>query len=140
MTPAQTLCFPPFRLDLVNERLWREGQEIPLRQKTFAVLRYLVEHPEQLVTKAALLEAVWAGVYVSDVAPGVCIQELRRALGDERQTPRFIVTIHRRGYRFIAPSAPLHQLSVVSGQLSVSRNSPLLLNWQLITGHWQLVW
>jgi DNA-binding winged helix-turn-helix (wHTH) protein len=103
MRPEHQLCFPPFRLDLVNERLWREAQEIPLRKKTFAVLRYLVEHPDQLVTKEALLDAVWAGTYVSDVAPGVCIRELRRVLGDDRQTPRFIVTVHRRGYRFIAP-------------------------------------
>src|SRR5262249_35288809 len=103
MKPEQHLCFPPFRLDLVNERLWRDAQEIPLRRETFAVLRYLVEHPGQLVTKEALLEAIWAGIDVSDVAPGVCIQELRRALGDDRKTPRFIVTIHRRGYRFIAP-------------------------------------
>jgi DNA-binding winged helix-turn-helix (wHTH) protein len=90
---------------LVNQRLWREAQEIPLRQKTFAVLRYLVEHSDQLVTKAALLDAVWAETSVSDVASGVCIQELRRALGDDRQTPQFIVTVHRRGYRFIAPVA-----------------------------------
>jgi DNA-binding winged helix-turn-helix (wHTH) protein len=103
MKPEHYLCFPPFRLDLVNQRLWRDGQEIPLRQKTFAVLRYLVEHPDHLVTKEALLDAVWAETSVSDVAPGVCIQELRRALGEERQTPRFIVTVHRRGYRFIAP-------------------------------------
>src|SRR5262245_491104 len=103
MKPERHLCFPPFRLDLVNERLWREAQEIPLRKKTFAVLRYLVAHPDQLVTRQSLLDAVWAGSYVSDVAPGVCIRELRRALGEDRQTPRFIVTVHRRGYRFIAP-------------------------------------
>jgi predicted nucleic acid-binding protein len=43
MNPEHQLCFPPFRLDLVNRRLWRDGQEIPLRQKTFAVLRSEVE-------------------------------------------------------------------------------------------------
>jgi len=138
MTPAQTLCFPPFRLDLLNQRLWREGQEIPLRQKTFAVLRYLVEHPEQLVTKAALLEAVWAGVYVSDVAPGVCIQELRRALGDDRKTPRLIVTVHRRGYRFIAPLSPAppgvsRQYPVVSRRSAASGPHLATDNWPLAT-------
>ena len=101
MNSANDLCFSPFRLDLINEQLWRNTQEIPLRQKTFAVLRYLLEHANQLVTKEALLDAVWAGTAVSDVAPGVCVQELRRALADDRQTPRFIVTVHRRGYRFI---------------------------------------
>src|SRR5262249_6462193 len=103
MSAERHLLFPPFRLDPVNQRLWREGQEIPLRRKTFSVFRYLPEHADQLVTKAALLDALWPGVYVSDVVPGVCIQELRRALGDERKTPRFIATVHGRGYRFIAP-------------------------------------
>src|SRR5215813_4195546 len=103
MNSGSHLLFPPFRLDLANQRLWREAQEIPLRQKTFAVLRHLAEHPDQLVTKEALLDAIWPETYVSDVVLTVCIRELRRALGDERKTPRFIATVHGRGYRFIAP-------------------------------------
>ncbi len=94
--------FPPFRLDPVNAQVWRGEQEITLRPKTFDVLRYLVDHPRQLVTKAALLDAVWAEVTVSDSMPAVSIKELRKALGDEARTPRFIETVHRRGYRFIA--------------------------------------
>ena len=123
MEPGHHLCFPPFRLDLVNQRLWRNAKEIPLRRKTFAVLRYLVEHPDQLVTKEALLDAVWAETCVSDIAPGVCVQELRRALGDDRKTPQFIVTVYRRGYRFIAPlgTTPL----VASRQHSVVSSPPL---------------
>ncbi len=125
MNSEPQLCFPPFRLDLVNEQLWRERQEIPLRQKTFAVLRYLVEHPDQLVTKEALLDAVWAGTTVSDVAPGVCVQELRRALGEDRQTPRFIVTVHRRGYRFIAPLTTASPVSSFKFQVSSSLSTPV---------------
>jgi DNA-binding winged helix-turn-helix (wHTH) protein/tetratricopeptide (TPR) repeat protein len=132
MRPEHYLCFPPFRLDLVNQQLWRNEQEIPLRQKTFAVLRYLVDHPDQLVTKEALLDAVWAGTSVSDVAPGVCIQELRRALGEERQTAQFIVTVHRRGYRFIAPLTTASPVSSskfqVSGSQSAIRNSQSAIN------------
>jgi DNA-binding winged helix-turn-helix (wHTH) protein len=94
--------FPPFRLDLVNAQLWRGDQEIRLRRKTFDVLRYLVDHPGQLVTKEALLDAVWAEVTVSDSMPAICVTELRKALGDEASIPRFIETVHRRGYRFIA--------------------------------------
>jgi len=103
MIPTRLLLFPPFRLDPVNERLWRETQEIPLRPKTFAVLRYLVGHPEQLVTKEELLSAVWPETYVSDVVPMGCIRDLRKILGDDAKEPRFIQTVHRRGYRFIAP-------------------------------------
>jgi DNA-binding winged helix-turn-helix (wHTH) protein len=91
----------PVRLDLVNECLWREAQAIPLRPKTFSVLRYLVEHPGQLVSKAALLEAVCSGTAIGDGGLMVCIRELRRALEDDTRAPRFIETVHRRGYRFI---------------------------------------
>ena len=65
-------------------------------------MRYLLDHPGQLVTKAALLDAVWSEVSVSDSMPATCVTEIRRALGDDAKTPRFIETVHRRGYRFIA--------------------------------------
>src|SRR5262245_36450110 len=96
------VIFPPFQLDLSNEQLRRHMQTIALRPKTFAVLRYLVEHPGVLVTKDALLDAVWSGTVVSDAALKTCIRELRRALADDDKSPRFIETVHGRGYRFIA--------------------------------------
>ena len=94
--------FPPFRLDPVNAQLWRDDHEINLRRKTFDVLVYLVDHPNQLVTKRALLDAVWPEVTVSDSMPAVCVKELRKVLGDEAKISRFIETVHGRGYRFIA--------------------------------------
>jgi len=99
--PAQNILSPLFRLDPVNEQLWRESEKIPLRRKTFAVLRYLTERPGQLVTKAALLDAVWPEISVSESVLAVSIRELRKALGDDPQTPQFIETVHGRGYRFI---------------------------------------
>jgi DNA-binding winged helix-turn-helix (wHTH) protein len=71
------IFFPPFRLDLSSEQLWREDEPLALRPKTFAVLRYLVEHPGKLVTKDELLDAVWAGTVVSDTVLKSCIRELR---------------------------------------------------------------
>jgi DNA-binding winged helix-turn-helix (wHTH) protein len=109
----QSVIFPPFFLDLASEQLWCGDTPIVLRRQTFAVLRYLVEHGGKIVTKQALLEALWPGVYVTDVAPMICINELRKALGDDAKRPQFIETVHRRGYRFIG--------KVVSGQLSVVR-------------------
>jgi DNA-binding winged helix-turn-helix (wHTH) protein len=100
------LSFPPFRLDPVNAQLWRADEEISLRRKTFDVLLYLVDHPGQLVTKQALLDVVWPEITVSDSMPSVCVKELRKALGDEAKTPRFIETVHGRGYRFIAKVTP----------------------------------
>lgn len=103
MKPTQQILFPPFRLEFGTERLWCGEQEIRLRPKTFAVLRYLVEHPGQIVTKEDLLTTLWPRTFVSEVVPMVCIRELRQALGDEAKAPQFIETVHRRGYRFIAP-------------------------------------
>ncbi len=92
-----------FRLDPSNECLWREGQTIQLAPKDFAVLLYLVEHPNRLVTKEELLDAVWPDTVVSDGVLKVSIRKLRQALGDDPHAPGFIATSHRRGYRFIGP-------------------------------------
>ena len=94
--------FPPFHLDRVNAQLWRGEEEISLRRKTFDVLLYLVDHAGQLVTKAALLDAIWSEVTVSDSMPVIYVAELRKALDDEAKIPRFIETVHGRGYRFVA--------------------------------------
>jgi DNA-binding winged helix-turn-helix (wHTH) protein len=95
--------FSPFHLDLVNQRLWRGDEEIRLRRKTFEVLCYLVERPSRLVTKRALLDAIWTKAAVSDSMPAICIGELRKVLGDKAKRPRFIETVNGRGYRFVAP-------------------------------------
>jgi DNA-binding winged helix-turn-helix (wHTH) protein/tetratricopeptide (TPR) repeat protein len=98
------LTFGPFRLDAETESLWRAGEEIRLRPKTLAVLRYLAERPGRLVSKDALLEAVWPEAEVGEAALTVCVNEIRRALGDEARAPRFVETVHRRGYRFVGAS------------------------------------
>ena len=139
MSAESYLLFPPFRFDSVNEQLWRGAKIISLRRKTFAVLRYLLEHPGQLVTKEQLLEAVWPGTYVSESMPTICVRELRKALNDDAKTPRFIETVHGRGYRFIAPlaSAPpvaSSQHSVASSQKAQAESRKLTTNnWQLTT-------
>jgi DNA-binding winged helix-turn-helix (wHTH) protein len=103
MQPPQYLVFEPFRLDLRDERLWRGHEAIPLSPKNFAVLRCLVQQAGQLVTKEALLAAVWPDTVVSESILTVAMRTLRRVLGDRVRTPRFIETVHGRGYRFIAP-------------------------------------
>ena len=115
MTLPQTLISPPFRFDLANRRLWHTTQELFLRPKAFAMLHYLLERPGQFVTKGELLAAIWPGTAVSDGAVKVCIRELRKVLGDDARTPEYIETVHRRGYRFIAP---LHSASPVQGSKS----------------------
>lgn len=96
------ISFAPFRLDLDAERLYRDDRPIPLRPKTFAVLRHLAEHPHVLITKDALLWAVWGGVAVTESTLTKSIGEIREALGDDPQRPRYLETVHRRGFRFLA--------------------------------------
>src|SRR5260221_9701366 len=103
MSATASLVFSPFRLDLANEQLWRGNQLVTLRPKTLAVLRYLVEHAGRLIPKEELLNTVWKGTRVSSTLPKDYIQELRKALNDATHAPRFIETVHGRGYRFIAP-------------------------------------
>jgi DNA-binding winged helix-turn-helix (wHTH) protein/tetratricopeptide (TPR) repeat protein len=103
MPEQQSLVFGPFRLDLRDERLRRGEEVLPLQPKPFAVLRCLVTQAGQLVTKDALLEAVWPGTTVSESVLTAAIRHLRRVLADRARTPQFIETVHRRGYRFIAP-------------------------------------
>jgi DNA-binding winged helix-turn-helix (wHTH) protein len=98
---TEQIIFPPFRLDPVNEQLWRENQLVPLRPKTFAVLRCLVEQAGRLVTKEELLKAVWPGTRVSEGILKGYIRDLRDILGDDSQQPRFIETVPRRGHRFL---------------------------------------
>lgn len=102
MDISQLIFFSPFRLDVRNEQLWKDGQVIPLRPKTLAVLRYLVEHSGRLITKEELLNTIWADTRVSEALPKDYIQELRKTLNDDPNSPRFIETVHGRGYRFIA--------------------------------------
>jgi DNA-binding winged helix-turn-helix (wHTH) protein len=107
MIQMRQILFPPFRLDPINERLIRDQEVIPLRPKSFAVLRYLAERPDELVRKEELIEAVWPETYVTDTLLKGCVTEIRKALGDDPAAPRFIETAHRRGYRFIAPISPI---------------------------------
>ena len=122
MPAAGRISFPPFCLDLANEQLWRGTQPVSLRPKPFAILQYLLERPGQLVTKKELLKAVWPDTYVSEGLLNTYIRDLRAVLGDDPAAPRFIETVVRRGYRFIAPltvAAP-----VASPQFQIPSSAP----------------
>ena len=103
--PSSQWVFDRFRLDPDHACLWCDAEAIVLPPKTFAVLHYLVTHPDRLVSKDELLDAVWPETAVSDAVLRVAIGALRKVLDDTAQTPRFIATMSRRGYRFLAPVA-----------------------------------
>ena len=95
--------FGRFQLDRESACLWEGEQRLTLRPKTFDLLGYLVEHAGELVRKEALLEAVWPDTVVADGVLTTSMGELRKVLGETAKQPQYIATVHRRGYRFIAP-------------------------------------
>ncbi|CAN5903051.1 hypothetical protein BH11MYX3_BH11MYX3_09940 [soil metagenome] len=92
--------FAAFGIDLVEERLWKGKEEVALRRKPFAILKYLVENPARLVTHEEILAHVWKGNVVSESSVRSHLHDLRGALGDG-----IIETVVGRGYRFVAKLA-----------------------------------
>jgi predicted ATPase len=95
--------FESFRLDTSNQCLWRSGARIALPPKPFAVLRYLVENPGRLISHDELLDALWPETFVQPQVLRTYMLELRKVLGDDAAKPRFIQTMSKRGYCFVAP-------------------------------------
>ena len=100
MALHQQLRFGPFELD-PRVGLKRGNRLLRLTPKALAVIAELASRPGEVVTKDELFEAVWPDTAVSDAALVTCIQEIRQALRDNAARPRFIETVHRRGYRFL---------------------------------------
>lgn len=94
--------FGPYRLSLAQRVLTRDGEIISLTPKATEILVLLVENAGQLLEKDDLLKEVWPDTFVEEANLTQNIFTLRRALGDERSGPRYIETVSRRGYRFVA--------------------------------------
>ena len=109
--PQQGVSFDEYRFDVETGRLWRAADEIRLTPRAAAVLAELGTHAGEPVSKEHLFGTVWKDTAVGDDALTSCIQELRRALGDDPRQPRYIETRHRRGYGSwlrLAPSRRRH--------------------------------
>src|SRR4026207_810581 len=94
--------FGPFDLDIAKQVLQRDGQCLPLKPKAFDVLAVLVENNDRVVCKDELLKQVWSDSFVEEGNVAVCIFEIRKALGVSEHGHRYIETVPRRGYRFVA--------------------------------------
>jgi DNA-binding winged helix-turn-helix (wHTH) protein len=103
--PGARLRFDRFELDEADALLTCAGEPVALAPKPFAVLCTLARTPRTLVTKNALLDAVWGHRFVTESVLKSAISEVRAALGDDPKRPRYIETVSRRGYRFIAAAA-----------------------------------
>jgi DNA-binding winged helix-turn-helix (wHTH) protein len=96
-------AFHSFRLDTLNQCLWRGQERVPITPKAFDVLRYFVEHTGTLVTQDELLEKLWPETYVNPELIKKYVTEIRKVLGDSPQEAQFIRTLPKRGYEFIVP-------------------------------------
>jgi TolB-like protein/DNA-binding winged helix-turn-helix (wHTH) protein/lipoprotein NlpI len=110
--------FKAFTLDTANHILWRNGDRVPIAPKAFDVLAYLVEHAGRVVAQDELLGALWPGTFVNPEVLRKYILEIRKALSDRPNSPEFIETLPKRGYRFIAPV--IDESSVESADLPTS--------------------
>ncbi|MFO1324509.1 MAG: winged helix-turn-helix domain-containing protein [Burkholderiales bacterium] len=94
--------FDAFELDEANALLLQNGKAVNLAPKTLAVLCELARTPGSLVTKVALLDRVWGHRFVTESVLKTAVSDVRAALDDDPRQPRYIETVSRRGYRFIA--------------------------------------
>jgi DNA-binding winged helix-turn-helix (wHTH) protein/tetratricopeptide (TPR) repeat protein len=121
--------FPPYRLDEVNQCLWRGTTRVTLMPKPFAVLRYLVNNAGRLITHEELLNAIWPDTYVQPEVLRRYILEVRRVLGDRVEKPQFVETLPKKGYQFIASVTEGEPPTDFSSSLTVGklvgRNSAL---------------
>ena len=117
----QTYRFGPFELDTQCGQLRKDGIGLKLQGQPVQILKILLEHPGQLVTREELRQRLWASdTFVDfDHSLNTAIKKLRQALGDEADTPRYIETLPRRGYRFIG------QIPTEEGLQNISETAPL---------------
>ena len=96
-----------FVLESQCRRLRRGEHEVEIGARAFGVLELLVQNAGRVVSRQELMDGVWDDVVVADDSLARAVSDLRAALGDDASTPRFIRTVHRRGYVLIAPVTPL---------------------------------
>src|ERR1700693_838507 len=118
-----------FEVDLASCEVHKSGRKVPLQEQPFRVLALLLEHPGEVITREELQAKVWpADTFVGfDEGINTAIRKLRVAFGDSADNPRFIETIPRRGYRFVAP---VHEAAAAPAQLAENiavENAPVEL-------------
>jgi len=109
--------FSIFEVDLESRELRKQGQRLRLEEKPFLILEMLLQRPGGVVTRKSLREKLWPDTHVRfDQNLNTAVNKLRELLGDSAQTPHFIETLPRLGYRFIYSLNPLQYSSATSGK------------------------
>src|SRR5947207_236065 len=103
------LCFGSFEVEVASGELRQQGLKIRLQEQPFRLLVLLLDHAGDVVAREKVRETLWpAETFVDfDHSLNTAVRKLREALGDSADAPRYVETIARRGYRFIAPVSPL---------------------------------
>jgi DNA-binding winged helix-turn-helix (wHTH) protein len=127
---AVRVSFDEFVLDADARQLTRNGKEVHLSPKAFAVLCALVEKRPKVVPKDDLFGQIWPDVFVVEGNLNVLIGELRRALGDDRQVPRFIRTAHGVGYAFCAHAVDVDRAAPWGAAGAVTPPERFWLTWK----------
>jgi TolB-like protein len=114
--------FDPYELDVQARELRRGSERVPLQMQPFELLATLLEHPGHMVTRAALARRLWPdGTFVDfEHSLNAAVKRLRAALGDDATRPRFVETLPRRGYRFIAPCLRTERGAGMDGRARVA--------------------
>src|SRR5688572_24303026 len=102
-TASIAISFGAFTFDRTSRLLRRGGQELPLPPRVLAVLELLLTRAGEIVPRQEIIDSVWKEAFVTDTSLAEAISVLRQSLGDDPQAPTYIQTVHRRGYRFVAP-------------------------------------
>ncbi len=131
--PHQTYYFDGFTLDLTRGRLLRGTQEIKLPPKPFEALKYLVENPSRLISKAELIQRIWPDTAVTDDSLVQCLMEVRRALGDEAQ--QTLKTVPRRGYIFDKPVGEGRPTDPVTPYTEETTGVQIIIEEETTNGH-----
>jgi DNA-binding winged helix-turn-helix (wHTH) protein/TolB-like protein/Flp pilus assembly protein TadD len=136
----QNISFAEFELDTARRRLLRNGAPLTLFAKTYELLEFLLENNGRVVSKDQILKAVWKGQFVEEANLSVQISALRKALGEKVSTPRFLVTVPGKGYKFVADLNTGHDLDkiviekqklthfVVESEVEIQESDSLSLN------------
>jgi serine/threonine-protein kinase len=106
------VTFGPFAFDTHTRLLTRDGQELALPPRVVGVLELLLDRAGDVVPRQDLIDTVWKDAFVTDTSLAEAVSVLRQTLGDDPQSPTYIQTRHRRGYRFVAPVASAGSRSV----------------------------
>src|SRR5215469_6305959 len=125
--PSDLLHFGTFELDRSRQQLRRAGAPLKLQSQHFQLLALLVERAGQVVTREEIRETLWGDQTFVDFDRGInfCINQIRAALDDDPRNPRYLETLPRKGYRFIAPLAGMESAEARAGTGTEAAPSPV---------------